>query len=75
MKVKIVAVATGEEVVAEIRPARREDIALWRRWQGQMPPTDEDAHWDEYILMAELFPRQLAYLAVPSTRGRKSFHS
>jgi len=62
VKVKIVAVATGEQVVAEIRPARREDIALWQRWKGQMPPTAEDAHWrwDEYILMAKLFPHQLA---------------
>jgi hypothetical protein len=62
VKVKIVAVATGGEVVAEIRPACRDDVALWQRWESQMPASAEDAHWrwDEYILMAELFPHQLA---------------
>jgi len=62
MKVKIVAVASGEEIIAEVRPTRLEDISLWRRWQDQMPSTAEDAHWrwDEYILLAEMYPQQLA---------------
>ena len=62
MKVRIVVVASGEQVIAEIKPARLEDVALWRQWQAQMPPTAEDAHWrwDEYILLAEVFPQQLA---------------
>jgi GNAT superfamily N-acetyltransferase len=62
LKVKIVAVATDEEVIAEIRPARLDDVILWRRWKDQMPARAEDAHWrwDEYILMAEMYPQQLA---------------
>jgi len=62
MKVKIVAVATGEEITAQIRPARLEDISLWQQWKDQMPATAEDAHWhwDEYISMAEIYPQQLA---------------
>jgi len=62
LKVKIVVAATGEEVIAEIRPARLDDVILWQRWKGQMPAAAEDAHWrwDEYILLAEMHPRELA---------------
>lgn len=62
MRVKIVAIATDEEVAAEVRPARLGDIVLWQQWQDRMPVAAKDAHWrwDEYILMAEMFPQQLA---------------
>ena len=62
MQAKIVATSTGQEIMAEIRPARLEDIALWREWVRQMPATAEDAHWqwDEYILLAKLYPDELA---------------
>jgi len=61
VKVKIVSCATGEKVVAEIRPTRLEDVALWRYWEAQTPSAAEDAHWrwDEYIMLAEMFPEQL----------------
>ncbi len=62
MKAKIVATSTGQEIMAELRPARLGDIALWREWVRQMPATAEDAHWqwDEYILLAKLYPDELA---------------
>ncbi len=66
MRVKIVAIATDEEVAAEVRPARLGDIVLWQQWQDRMPAAAEDAHWrwDEYILMAEIFSQQLACFAL-----------
>jgi hypothetical protein len=62
MNVRIIETATGRQVPAEIRPARPEDAALWLNWHGQMPADAENGHWqwDQYILLAERLPQQLA---------------
>jgi len=62
MDVKIIETATGRQVPAEIRPARSQDVVLWLDWHGQMPADAENGHWrwDQYILLAEMFPQELA---------------
>jgi len=66
MDVKITETATGRQVPAEIRPARSEDVILWLDWHSQMPADAENGHWrwDQYILLAEMFPQELACFAL-----------